>query len=341
MEKITQKGVFIMVGIILASHGDFATGIYSSACMVFGEADDVIPVTFHNGETPDDLRAKIQEAVAKLEDPENVLFMCDLFAGTPYNQIFLLSADHPGWAVVTGMNLPMIAEAYGARDDFETAGEVATAIVSAAREGIVTHPESLMPAEEAAPAAAGAAAEPTGAIPPGTVLGDGHIKYVLARIDSRLLHGQVATAWSKTTQPTRIIVCSDGVAHDELRKTLIEQAAPPGVKANVVPIDKIIQVAKDPRFGATKALLLFETPQDALRAIKGGVDIKELNVGSMAHSLGKVAVNKVLSLGKEDVETFDELKKLGIKFDVRKVPTDSREDMDAIVEKARTELANA
>ena len=56
-----------MVGIILASHGDFATGIYSSACMVFGEADDVIPVTFHNGETPDDLRVKIQEAVAKLE----------------------------------------------------------------------------------------------------------------------------------------------------------------------------------------------------------------------------------------------------------------------------------
>ena len=47
-----------MVGIILASHGDFATGIYSSACMVFGEADDVIPVTFHNGETPDDLRAR-------------------------------------------------------------------------------------------------------------------------------------------------------------------------------------------------------------------------------------------------------------------------------------------
>ena len=49
-----------MVGIILASHGDFATGIYSSACMVFGEADDVIPVTFHNGETPDDLRVKVQ-----------------------------------------------------------------------------------------------------------------------------------------------------------------------------------------------------------------------------------------------------------------------------------------
>lgn len=327
-----------MVGIILASHGDFADGIYSSACMVFGEAEDVIPVTFHNGETPDDLRANIQKAVAKLSDPENVLFICDLFAGTPYNQAFLLSADHPGWAIITGMNLPMIAEAYGNRDDAESAGELAKSIVEAAREGITVHPEEFMP-EEAAPAAAAAPSNaPTGAIPPGTVLGDGHIKYGLARIDTRLLHGQVATAWSKSVAPDRIIVCSDNVAHDDLRKTMIEQAAPPGIKAHVVPIKKIIEVDKDPRFGATKAMLLFETPQDALRAIKGGVQIKEINVGSMAHSEGKVAVNKVLSLGPDDVKTFDELKALGIKFDVRKVPADTPENMDHIVEKARTEL---
>ena len=119
---------------------------------------------------------------------------------------------------------------------------------------------------------------------------------------------------------------------------MIEQAAPPGVKANVVPIKKIIEVAKDPRFGDTKAMLLFETPQDALQAIEGGVDIKEINVGSMAHSNGKVAVNQVLSLGKEDVETFDKLKARGITFNVRKVPTDSPENMDELVAKARKEL---
>ena len=39
---------------------------------------------------------------------------------------------------------------------------------------------------------------PKGVLPEGTVVGDGKIKYVLARIDSRLLHGQVATAWTKT-----------------------------------------------------------------------------------------------------------------------------------------------
>jgi PTS system mannose-specific IIB component len=325
-----------MVGFILASHGDFAEGIYSSAKMVFGEAEELQIVTFHNGETLDDLRGNLLKAVEKLSDQENVLFMVDLFAGSPYNQAFQLCAEHPGWAIITGLNLPMLAQAYGDRD-MATAGEIATDLVGAAREGIVTHPEKFMP-QEAAPAAAASGAAPAGAIPPGTVLGDGKIKIAHARIDTRLLHGQVATAWTKAVNPTRIIVCSDGVAHDELRKTMIEQAAPPGVKANVVPISKIIEVSKDPRFGDTKAFLLFETPQDALQAIEGGVEIKNINVGSMAHSAGKVAVNQVLSLDMKDVETFDKLKKHGVKFDVRKVPGDAPEDMDALVEKARAEL---
>jgi PTS system mannose-specific IIB component len=49
----------------------------------------------------------------------------------------------------------------------------------------------------------------------------------LARID-RLIHGQVATRWTKETNVTRIIVVSDEVAADNVRKTLLTQVAPPG-----------------------------------------------------------------------------------------------------------------
>ena len=281
----------------------------------------------------------MEEAVASFEDPEQVLILVDLWGGTPFNQSNGLIAGHEDkWAIVAGLNLPMLIDAYASRMMMETAHELAVQISGSAKEGVRIYPESLEPKEEKPAAAAVSDGQPRGALPEGTVVGDGKIKYVLARIDSRLLHGQVATAWTKTTGPNRIIVVSDGVAHDNLRKSMITEAAPPGVKANVVPVSKMIQVAKDPRFGNTKALLLFETPQDALEAIKGGVDIKELNIGSMAHSVGKVAVSKVLSLGKEDVETFEELKKLGISFDVRKVPSDSKDNMDAIIEKAKAEL---
>ena len=61
----------------------------------------------------------------------------------------------------------------------------------------------------------------------------------------------------------------------------------------------------------------------------------------MAHSVGKVLVNKVLSMNEEDVKTFEALKDKGITFDVRKVPSNSKENFDELLKKAKTELANA
>jgi PTS system mannose-specific IIB component len=59
----------------------------------------------------------------------------------------------------------------------------------------------------------------------------------------------------------------------------------------------------------------------------------------MAHSVGKVAVNKVVSMGPEDVKAFETLKAKGIKFDVRKVPADSSGSLDDILNKAKRMLA--
>ena len=325
-----------MVGIILASHGDFAKGILQSGAMIFGEQQNVAACVLEPSEGPDDIKAKMQEAINSFDDQEEILFLVDLWGGTPFNQANSLLEDHKDkWAIVSGMNLPMVIESYASRFSMNTAHEIAAAILGTAKDGVKVKPEELEPETETAVVEA---AVPQGAIPPGTVLGDGKIKYVLARIDSRLLHGQVATAWTKATHPDRIIVVSDAVAKDDLRKRLIQQAAPPGVKAHVVPVGKMIEVAKDPRFGDTKALLLFENPEDVVRAVEGGVAIEEVNVGSMAHSTGKVVVNKVLSMGPEDVVAFEKLKELGLKFDVRKVPNDSKANLAELVNKAKNEL---
>ncbi len=328
-----------MVGIIIASHGEFAEGILQSGSMIFGEQENVKAVTLMPSEGPDDLRAKMEAAIATFDNQDEVLFLVDLWGGTPFNQASGLFEGHQDkWAIVSGLNLPMLIEAYASRFSMTSAQEIAAHILKTAKEGVGVKPEELAPKEEAV-AVANNDGQATGTLAPGTVVGDGKIKFVLARIDSRLLHGQVATAWTKATHPSRIIVVSDAVSQDDLRKKLIEQAAPPGVKANVVPINKMIEVAKDTRFGNTKALLLFENPQDVMRVVEGGVDIKEVNVGSMAHSVGKVVVSKVLSMGPEDVEAFGKMKEKGIKFDVRKVPNDSRANMDEILKKAKAELA--
>ena len=319
-----------MVGIIIASHGEFAKGILQSGSMIFGEQEDVKAVTLMPSEGPDDIRAKLQEAVASFSNQDEVLFLVDLWGGTPFNQVNNLFEEHKDkWAIVAGLNLPMLIEAYASRLSMESAQEIAAHIIETAKEGVKVRPEALQPEE--APKAAESAQVASGR--------PGHFDYVLARIDTRLLHGQVATAWTKTTKPDRIIVVSDNVAKDELRSSMIKQAAPSGVKAHIVPIDQMIKLAKDDQhFGGTRAMLLFETPQDALKAIEGGVPLKSLNVGSMAHSPGKVQPNKVLAFDQNDIDTYKKLEDMNVELDVRKVPTDSKDNMDAIMKKAQDEL---
>ncbi|WP_170242384.1 PTS sugar transporter subunit IIB [Streptococcus suis] len=327
------------IGIIIASHGEFAAGIHQSGQMIFGEQEKVQVVTFMPSEGPDDLYAKLNAAVDSFDADDEVLVLADLWSGSPFNQASRVAGERPDrkFAIITGLNLPMLIQAYTERLMDASAGveKVAANIIKEAKDGIKVLPEELQPAE-AAPAASAAQA-PKGAIPPGTVIGDGKLKINLARIDTRLLHGQVATAWTPASKADRIIVASDTVAQDDLRKQLIKQAAPGNVKANVVPIKKLIEVSKDPRFGNTHALILFETPQEALEAIEGGVEIKELNVGSMAHSTGKTMVNNVLSMDKDDVATFEKLRDLGVKFDVRKVPNDSKKDLFELINKANVQ----
>jgi len=320
-----------MVGIIIASHGEFANGILQSGEMIFGAQENVKAVTLMPSEGPDDVKAKMKEAIASFENQDEVLFLVDLWGGTPFNQANSLFEDHKDkWAIVAGMNLPMLIEAFASRFSMNSAREIATHILGSAKEGVKVKPEELEPKTETS-AAPTAQASNAGA--------PGKFEYVLARIDSRLLHGQVATAWTKTTQPTRIIVVSDTVAKDDLRKKLIQQAAPPGVRAHVVPVSKMIELAKDDKhFGGQRALLLFENPQDALRAVEGGVPLETINVGSMAHSPGKVQPNKVLAFSQEDIDTFAKLKERGLNFDVRKVPNDSKGNMDEIIKKAQEGL---
>ncbi|MFC4652059.1 PTS sugar transporter subunit IIB [Lactococcus nasutitermitis] len=324
------------IGIVIASHGEFAAGIKQSATMIFGEQEKTQVVTFMPNQGPADLHAQIESAIATFDADDEVLILADLWSGSPFNQSSAVLNEHPERkiAIITGLNLPMLIQAYTERMMDASAGveKVVANIMKEAKEGIRVLPEELQPKETASVAAAG---EAQGAIPEGTVIGDGKIKINLVRIDTRLLHGQVATAWTPESKADRIIVVSDNVAKDEMRRTLIEQAAPSGVHANVIPIQKMIEVAKDPRFGGTHAFLLFENPEDALAIVEAVPDlISTINVGSMAHSTGKTMLNSVLSADQTDVAAFEKMRDLGVTFDVRKVPNDSKSDLFALIQKA-------
>ncbi|MEK5236525.1 mannose/fructose/sorbose PTS transporter subunit IIB [Paenibacillus sp. FSL L8-0470] len=144
------------------------------------------------------------------------------------------------------------------------------------------------------------------------------------RVDDRLIHGQVATVWVKETKCNKIIAVSDEVAADTLRKTLLLQVSPPGIKAYVVTIDKAIEAYNNPKYNDFKTLFLFTNPTDVLRVVEGGVPFTSVNVGGMCFKEGKKQITGAVSIDKQDVDAFRKLHEKGIELEIRKVASDPK-----------------
>ena len=59
----------------------------------------------------------------------------------------------------------------------------------------------------------------------------------LARLDYRLLHGQVVFAWVGHVGAQRIIIVDDEAASDELKKTALSLSKPAGVRLNIFSLE--------------------------------------------------------------------------------------------------------
>ena len=146
---------------------------------------------------------------------------------------------------------------------------------------------------------------------------------LLTRIDDRFIHGQVVTRWVKEYPADRLIVVSDAVAADELRKSLLISVAPSGMTANVVSVDKMIKAYHSPRYDGVSAFLLFEKPGDVLRLIEGGVTINSVNVGGMRFENDREQITKSVSVTSDDIAAFRALHALGVQQELRQLPSDT------------------
>jgi len=149
----------------------------------------------------------------------------------------------------------------------------------------------------------------------------------LARIDDRLIHGQVTTVWSKESHADRIIIVSKDVFQDTIRKTLLKQACPPGMNVNIVDVPKAIAVFNNPKYKDDKVFYLFTNPSEVLALVQGGVPLETLNIGGMQYSEGRTQITKSVSLTQVDVDAFRHLGQLGVKLDLQVVKTDPHTDI--------------
>jgi len=152
---------------------------------------------------------------------------------------------------------------------------------------------------------------------------------LLTRIDNRLIHGQIATQWTSSLGANLLLVANDEVAGNTVRQNLMNMAAPAGVDTRYFSIQKTIDIIHK---AAPRQLIfiIVESPEDALRLVKGGVPIKKLNVGNMHMSEGKRQVATTVAVDDLDVAAFKELRNLGVELQIQRVPSIPAEDPEKL-----------
>ncbi|HGD3626088.1 TPA: PTS mannose transporter subunit IIAB [Enterobacter hormaechei] len=315
------------IAIVIGTHGWAAEQLLKTAEMLLGEQENVGWIDFVPGENAETLIEKYTAQLEKLDTSKGVLFLVDTWGGSPFNAASRIVVDKEHYEVVAGVNIPMLVETFMARDDNPGFDELVALAVETGREGVKAL--KAQPVEKQAPAPAA----PRAAAPAKPMGPNDYMVIGLARIDDRLIHGQVATRWTKETNVQRIIVVSDEVAADTVRKTLLTQVAPPGVTAHVVDVAKMIRVYNNPKYAGERVMLLFTNPTDVERIVEGGVKITSVNIGGMAFRQGKTQVNNAISVDAKDIEAFNKLNARGIELEARKVSTDQKLKMMDLIGK--------
>lgn len=147
-----------------------------------------------------------------------------------------------------------------------------------------------------------------------------------ARIDERLIHGQVAMVWTNTLGCNRIMVINDEACNSEAQKYVLKLATPPGIKLSVLTVDKAAARIKEGNYDNDKVFVIFKNPEDCIRLLEKGIKLPSLNVGNMSHKNGTINVKKSVNVLPKDIEFFKKLDSMGVKLTAKMLPDEPEEN---------------
>lgn len=151
---------------------------------------------------------------------------------------------------------------------------------------------------------------------------------LLARIDNRLVHGQVGVTWTTSLSANLIIVVDDLVAKESLQQQLMAVTAESsGVGIRFFTVEHTINIINKASANQ-RIFIVCKTPEEIRKLIDGGVPIKDVNVGNMHFSKGKRQISKKVYVDDKDLENLNYIKSKGVNVFIQDVPGDRKENIE-------------
>ena len=157
---------------------------------------------------------------------------------------------------------------------------------------------------------------------------------VFARIDERLLHGQVVTAWVNDVACTQIYVIDDLTAKNVLIVNLYKKLAPPGTICDVVSVQKAIEILKgEPVDKKERVMLLVKVPQVLEALVDAGVQIDKINLGGMGLNNERKPFIDNVSASEDEVLSMKRMIDKGVNITYQVSPYSKTTDVSKVINK--------
>jgi len=153
----------------------------------------------------------------------------------------------------------------------------------------------------------------------------------LARIDDRLIHGQVVLGWVPAVKPDRIIVANDRVANSDWERKFYSSCVPPEIRVSFSTLEETARQVNGDLFKGEGLLLLVESARDALALHRAGVAMKDVNVGGLHYHEGSVELLPFVFLTEEERASLRELVKRGVTLCAQDVPSNPARVINSLV----------
>lgn len=148
-------------------------------------------------------------------------------------------------------------------------------------------------------------------------------KITHARVDYRLIHGQVITKWSKIASANKIVIVDDVLGQDAFMADIYRMAAPSGIEVDIKTAAEAGAAYQDDTLGAGNIFLLFKDVHAARTAHEAGLAFDALQLGGIPAEAGRKIVFPAVALGASEVEDIRALHDAGVHIEVQVVPEEA------------------
>ena len=137
-------------------------------------------------------------------------------------------------------------------------------------------------------------------------------------LDDRLIHGQVALAWTRFLAADLLLVVNDKIVDDTLRRNALRLGVPDGVKFGFRTVETGIEFLTNPENDKYNVMVLIDNAQDAETLCLTLPGIKKMTIGGVRRNAPMIVTN--LSLTEEDKVSLKNIMDHGIEVGLLPTP---------------------